>query len=60
MISIEYGSVSSIIACEEEEENANTIDRHNCAYDKCCTFGYIDVVDDGYCYSWNANSEVVL
>ena len=43
--------MSSFIACEEEEENANAIDCHNCACYKSCTFGDIDVIDDGYYYS---------
>jgi len=38
MISTEYGSISPITACEEEEENANAIDRHNCACYKRCIF----------------------
>ncbi|KAJ8429327.1 hypothetical protein Cgig2_025563 [Carnegiea gigantea] len=48
MISTEYGSISSIVACEEDEQNAIAIDLHNCACYKCCAFSDIDVVDDGY------------
>jgi len=50
MILTKYGSVSSIVTCEEEKENAIAIDHHNCVCYKFYTFGYFNMVDDGHCY----------
>ena len=38
MILTEYGSVPSIVASKEEEENTIAIDRHNCVCYKRCIF----------------------
>ena len=51
MILTDYGSILSIVGSEEEEENAIAIDHYNRVYYERCTFGYFDMVDDGYCHS---------
>jgi len=55
-----YGSISSIVAVEEGEENAIAIDCHNCVCNRSCAFGYFNMVDDSHCYPWNTESEIVL
>ena len=51
MILTDYGSISSIVGSEEEEENAIAIDRHNYICYERCASGYSDMVYDGYCHS---------
>jgi len=60
MILTDYGSISSIVGSEEEEENAIAIDRHNYICYERCASGYSDMVYDGYCHSWNSKSENVF